>query len=81
MNEELQPQIDPTILTDLVTVKMPFGKYKNYVLCNLPEAYLLWFSEKGFPAGRLGMQLSTLYVIKLNGLEYLLKEIKKRQMR
>lgn len=65
------------ILIDLVTVKMPYGKYKNVTLCDIPEYYLSWYNSKGFPQGKLGMQLQTLYEIKLNGLEYLLEPIKK----
>ena len=56
---------------------MPFGKYKGYVLCNLPVSYLEWFNKKGFPEGKLGMLLCTIHEIKLNGLEYLLDPIKK----
>ena len=70
-DREITP--DPKILTDLTTMKMPFGKYKGRVLKDLPEPYLVWFHNKGFPQGRLGMLLNTLYEIKLNGLEYLLK--------
>ncbi len=66
---------DPKILTDLTTMKMPFGKYKGRVLKDLPEPYLVWFHNKGFPKGKLGILLNTLYEIKLNGLEYLLNEI------
>ena len=62
----------------LVTTKMPFGKYQGYTLCNLPEPYLVWYNQKGFPKGKLGQQLATLYEIKLNGLEYLLEPLKKR---
>ena len=51
---------------------MPFGKYKGTVLRYLPVSYLEWFSQKGFPVGKLGILLQTLYEIKLNGLEYLL---------
>ena len=60
------------ILVDLVTHKMPFGKYKGRTLKDLPVSYLEWFARKGFPNGKLGMQLQTLYEIKLNGLEDLL---------
>lgn len=70
--------MNPEILTELVTVKMPFGKYQGYTLCNLPEPYLVWFHQKGFPSGKLGIQLGTLYEIKLNGLEYLLEPLKKK---
>ena len=70
--------MNPEILTQLVTMRMPFGKYKDRILCDLPEAYLLWFYDKGFPPGKLGMLLNTLYEIKLNGLEYLLQPLRKR---
>jgi uncharacterized protein len=71
-------ELKPEILTDLLKVKMPFGKYKDCILANLPVSYLEWFNRKGFPNGKLGMQLQTLYEIKLNGLEFLLVELKKR---
>jgi len=64
------------ILLELVRTRMPFGKYKGIILCDLPEPYLVWFHQKGFPEGKLGMQLATLYEIKLNGLEYLLKPLR-----
>lgn len=71
------PGPDATLLTDLVRVKMPFGKYEGRTLCDLPVSYLEWFSRKGFPAGRLGRLLQTLYEIRLNGLEFLLEPLKK----
>jgi len=74
-----QPQApDPTILQSLVTMRMPFGKYKGTVLCNLPVHYLEWFAKAGFPPGKLGMMLSTIYEIKLNGLDYLLEPLKRK---
>jgi len=69
--------MDPTILTQLVSVKMPFGKYKDVLLCDLPVSYLEWFQQKGFPPGKLGMQLSTIYEIKINGLTHLLKPLRR----
>lgn len=69
--------MNPEILNELVTLKMPFGKYKDWLICNLPESYLVWFSNKGFPKGKLGMLLATMYEIKLNGLEYLLQPLRK----
>lgn len=70
-------QPDSQLPLDLVKMQMPFGKYKGSVLCNLPVSYLEWFNAKGFPEGKLGMLLRTMYEIKLNGLEYLLDPIKK----
>jgi uncharacterized protein (DUF3820 family) len=66
------------MLLELVSMKMPFGKYKGTVLCNLPVSYLEWFNRKGFPNGKLGMMLATLYEIKINGLEYLLTPLKNK---
>ncbi|RYC71739.1 MULTISPECIES: DUF3820 family protein [Spirosoma] len=67
---------DPTLLVELVDYKMPFGKYKGVLLRHLPMAYLEWFAQKGFPAGKLGQLLQTLYEIRLNGLDYLLDGLK-----
>jgi uncharacterized protein (DUF3820 family) len=71
--------LKPELLLDLIKVKMPYGKYQGRVLCDLPEPYLVWYHSKGFPAGKLGMLLETLYEIKLNGLEFLLWELRKRE--
>lgn len=71
--------MNPEILNDLITMQMPFGKYKGKIMCDLPESYLVWFHSKGFPPGKLGDLLGTLYEIKLNGLEYLLRELKNRR--
>lgn len=77
MENNNQNQVNPTLLKELVTMKMPFGKYKDMVLCNLPVSYLEWFSSKGFPQGKLGMLLATMYEIKINGLERLLDPLKR----
>ncbi len=53
----------------LAALRMPFGKYKDMRLIDLPEPYLVWFSQKGFPEGRLGEDLQAVYEIKRNGLE------------
>lgn len=67
---------DKTILLDLVKMRMPFGKYKGTILANLPISYLEWFARKGFPEGRLGVLLETIYVIKSNGLMEILTPIR-----
>lgn len=58
-------------------MKMPFGKYKDVLLCDLPVSYLEWFQRSGFPKGKLGMLLETMYVIRINGLTQLLEPLKK----
>ena len=70
--------MNPQLLKDLVTHRMPFGKYKGRLLCDLPEPYLVWFHQEGFPPGKLCQQIATLYEIKLNGLEYLLQPLKNK---
>jgi uncharacterized protein (DUF3820 family) len=70
---------DSSYLQELVKFKMPFGKYKGTLLCDLPEPYLVWFHTKGFPDGKLGGLLATIYEIKVNGLEYLLKPLREKE--
>lgn len=65
------------VLMQLITIKMPFGKYKGTLIYQLPVSYLEWFQRKGFPKGKLGILLATAYEIKINGLEYLLEPLKK----
>ncbi len=70
------PLPNKELLLSLVKMPMPFGKYKGRLLCDLPVAYLEWFARKGFPSGKLGQLLQTIYEIKINGLEELLKPLK-----
>lgn len=70
-----EQQINPLQL--LVTTRMPYGKYKGTLICDIPEYYLNWHLRQGFPENKIGMLLSTMYEIKLNGLEYLLKPLRK----
>jgi len=73
-------EINPRILEEICEVKMPFGKYKDTILADLPVSYLEWFIRNGgFPKGKLGMQLSTIYEIKLNGLMDLLIPIRNKR--
>jgi len=71
--------MNPQTLIELTNTRMPFGKYKGRLLCDLPEPYLVWFHQKGFPQGNLGAQLSAMFEIKVNGLEYLLKPLKQQK--
>ncbi|MEI6890818.1 MAG: DUF3820 family protein [Pontiella sp.] len=67
--QELTP--DPKEFMELATARMPFGKHTGWLLIDLPEPYVVWFKQKGFPKGKIGKQLETIYVIKANGLEHL----------
>ncbi len=68
-NLPIQP--DPQQFLALYTTRMPYGKYKDYRLVDLPEPYVVWLHNNGFPAGRLGDMLASVYAIKVDGLEYL----------
>ncbi len=70
---------DPQMLVQLATMKMPFGKYQGRVLMDLPEDYLLWFQNKGFPEGALGQLLALMLEIQINGLEELLVPLRQSQ--
>lgn len=58
-------------LLKLAEMRMPFGKYAGQRLIDLPEPYVVWLTQQGFPAGKLGRMLQAVYEIKLNGLEFL----------
>jgi uncharacterized protein (DUF3820 family) len=73
--EELTP--DKNELLDLITARMPFGKYQGRYISDLPEAYLVWFSKQGFPPGKLGKQLQMLYEINANGIGHILDGLRK----
>lgn len=62
-------------LIELANYRMPFGKYKNWRLIDVPEFYYLWFRQKGFPPGKLGRMMQEMFEIKINGLEPLLRPL------
>lgn len=66
------------LLIEIAHTKMPFGKYEGYFLIDLPEFYVVWYHNKGFPKGKLGEQLQLIYELKLNGLEEIVRTIKKQ---
>ena len=68
---------DKQDLVKLAKTEMPFGKYKGRALIDLPEPYLVWFANQGFPQGKLGELLALALEIKTNGLEYLITPLKK----
>lgn len=72
----LQPNKNELI--ELANAKMHFGKYKGRYLSELPEYYLVWFRQKGFPDNKLGRQMAQVLELKVNGLEHILWKIRKK---
>lgn len=68
---------DPAELLKLANYRMPFGKYSQRLLIDLPEPYVVWFANRGFPDGELGKMLRIVHEIKINGLEYLFEPLRK----
>ena len=71
MTDDNECMPDPEVLLQLARMRMPFGKYKDRLLIDLPEPYVAWFARQGFPKGELGKMLQIVHEIKINGLEYL----------
>jgi len=65
-------------LLKLANTKMPYGKYKGKFMIDLPEFYVVWYRNKGFPKGQIGEMLATVYELKLNGLEQLVRNLRNK---
>ena len=64
------------LLAEIGRTRMPFGKFgiKAYPpagvpIMDLPEEYLAWFKERGFPKGRLGELMAEVLAIKDTGMD------------
>jgi len=68
--------MNPEYLKKLVTVSMPYGKYKGRVIADLPGHYLNWFAREGFPSGELGQLLALMQELDHNGLKHLLDPLR-----
>ena len=64
-------------LQRLVTLTMPYGKYKGRIIADLPGQYLNWFAREGFPKNEIGRLLALMQEIDHNGLSSLLKPLRK----
>ena len=62
-------------LIKLANTRMPYGKYKGKYLVDLPEHYIVWYRNKGFPSGKFGDMLHLIYEIQLNGLEDMVRKL------
>ena len=69
---------DKKQLVELAHYKMPFGKFKGSFLSDLPEAYFVWFKRNGWPQGKLGVYMQSVYELKINGLEIILKQLRSK---
>ena len=63
-------------LLKLVSMKMPYGKYQDRLLADLPGHYLGWFAREGFPRGELGALLALMYELDHNALRHLLDPLR-----
>ncbi len=68
---------DKEKLLELAHYRMPYGKFKGRYLVDLPDAYLIWFKQQGYPSGKLGDLLRSMMEIKINGLEPLIRRVQK----
>ena len=68
--------LNPELLQRLVTVEMPYGKYKGRLIADLPGNYLNWFAREGFPKGELGRLIALMREIDHNGLGELLQPLR-----
>jgi uncharacterized protein (DUF3820 family) len=66
----------PDTLQLLVSLEMPFGKYKGRLLADLPGHYLAWFAREGFPKGQLGSLLALMHELDHNALRHLLAPLR-----
>lgn len=73
-NMEIMP--DKEAFVELANARMPFGKHKGKYLGDIPTAYLSWFRTKGFPEGKLGLQMASVLEMKINGLKHVLDELR-----
>jgi len=64
------------LLMKLANSRMPYGKYKGKYLIDLPEHYIVWYRNKGFPSGKFGDMLHLVYEIQLNGLEDMVRKLR-----
>jgi len=69
--------MNPADLQRLLSVQMPFGKYKGRLIADLPGYYLNWFAREGFPVGELGRLLALMHEIDHNGLRHLLDPLRR----
>lgn len=78
---DLLAALDPGLLHSVLTWRMPFGKFETWPLLDLPEPYVVWMHRNAELEGKIGRVFALLYEIKVNGLEGLLSQISKEEIR
>ena len=88
-SDQFEARLREWVAADLAEIAgtcMPFGKYgptnfppRGKPLYDLPLEYLLWFSRKGFPKGRLGELLRILFQLKTDGCEEIFDHFRRRR--
>ncbi len=64
------------VLIKLARTPVPFGQYAGFVVIDLPEDYLFYLQDKGFPAGELGRLMDLALLLKVERLDSLVKPLK-----
>lgn len=78
LSSQLQQEtMNQEALQLLVTRTMPYGKYKDRLLADLPGHYLGWFAREGFPSGELGSLIALMYELDHNALRHLLDPLRR----
>lgn len=65
-------------LVKLANFKMPYGKYKDVYLINIPESYIIWLLNNTSPNESIKSKLMLIKEIKDNGLEKLIYPLIKK---
>ena len=60
-------------LEEALLAEMPFGRFEGERLMDLPFAYLCWFEREGWPRGKLGAQMATVWELQHNDLDLLIE--------
>lgn len=71
------------LLMEIGKTRMPFGKFgpadyppAGVPIMDLPPEYLAWFKERGFPKGRLGELMATVYEVKEAGMDKVFDQVR-----
>jgi len=62
----------------IANFKMPYGKYKDEYIVNIPESYIIWMLNNATLNNNIKEKLRFIKEIKDNGLEHLLRPLIKK---